>query len=489
MNRHAYDVGRTKQVFIDWRLIEAGYGVGWGGDGPHPWEMPWGVRIAVHRPRIDKDPLVVADRPWESYINVYSTLLEDDGRYRLYYECYDDRKCSHLDGLQAMLAYSESSDGKDWKKPPVGSVTLPGATQHNIVYGLGAALGRGASGASVFKDPNGLADERYKLIHTGSEQGEPGVFGAVSGDGLTWRAIETPLIRGYRSDTQIVAEFDCEKGRYVGYFRGWSDMEHGRWSGRRTIAYAETDTFRSWPKPRTIVTADARDDPDLDFYTNAYVRWPGAADAHLMFPTVYRRGPDVMEVHLLSSRDGVNWHRASREPIIPSGEPGSGWEGGVYAGTGLVSLEPREWTLPLGPRWHTHNESRFLTNRSPDLPDQGYLCRAKWRKDGFTSLEAKTAGRCTTVPITFDGKKLKLSAWTRFGGEVRVGLVHASGDEMRESEYVEGRSIDDCDPISGDAFGHTVTWNRESDLGAHACRPVRLRFLLRRARIHAFQFV
>jgi hypothetical protein len=161
----------------------------------------------------------------------------------------------------------------------------------------------------------------------------------------------------------------------------------------------------------------------------------------------------------------------------------------VYAGRGLVSFDPGEWTLPIGPRWHTHNQGRFEARGLVEPPNRGYLCRAKWREDGFTSIQAETEGRCTTVPITFDGGELKVNVWTRFGGEVRVELVEALGEEMEEAEAVEGYTLEECDPISGDVPGHTVTWNGKSDLRAWAGKAVRLRFLLRRARLHAIQFV
>ena len=42
---------------------------------PGLWEMPYGVRLAVHYPRINRRPLVSADRPWESTLGSYCTLF------------------------------------------------------------------------------------------------------------------------------------------------------------------------------------------------------------------------------------------------------------------------------------------------------------------------------------------------------------------------------------------------------------------------------
>lgn len=480
----AYALGNRKHVFIDWALIEPGYGVAWGHQVDDPekrptaWEMPYGVSIQVHPPRIDRRPLVRTDQPWESTINVYSTLFADDGRFRLYYECFHRELTQDVGDTQAMLAYAESTDGIIWEKPAIGAVEFQGSSQNNLVYGRERALGRGAHGATVFKDPSAVPEQRYKLVHMGREAGTPCVFGAVSPDGLQWTALEQPLLPGYMSDTQTVMRFDEEKGKYVGYFRGWSGALHTR----RTIAYAESERFQAWPTPRTLVAPDANDNPDADIYTNAYTTWPGARDAHLLFPAFYQRAQDTTELHLLTSRDGVNWQRPLRQPLVPPGEPGSHWEGGLYAGCGLAAFTANEWSLPIGPKWHTHNQGHYAEGRPAHPPSRGYLCRAIWRPDGFTALEARTYGGCTTLPLTFSGDRLDVNVWTRFGGEVAIEIAQENGTP------IPGFTFAECDPISGDQPCHTVTWNGRRELSKLAGGPVRLRFRLRRARLHALQF-
>src|SRR5690606_29262783 len=151
-------------VFIDWDLVEPGYGVAWRAERPTSWEMPYGVRLAVHPPRIEAEPVVQSDRPYEGLISSYCTWFEDEGRYRLYYECYDIPSRGEANDLQAMLAYADSTDGVHWEKPNLGLIELHGSTANNLVYGLDLSLGRGAHGSTVFKDPNAPADERYKLV-------------------------------------------------------------------------------------------------------------------------------------------------------------------------------------------------------------------------------------------------------------------------------------------------------------------------------------
>ena len=121
--------------------------------------------------------------------------------------------------------------------------------------------------------------------------------------------------------------------------------------------------------------------------------------------------------------------------------------------------------------------------------DLGYLCRATWRKDGFTSLEAETVGECTTYPLLFTGSQLRVNAWTRFRGELRVEVADASIETRpRPAETIPGRTMDDCDPLTGDVLDGVVTWNGESDLSAWSGKPIRLRLKMTRARLHAIRF-
>ena len=492
MGYEPFHVGRKKHVFIDWDLVEPGYGLSFGGEKPESWEMAYGVHLTAHLPRIGREPLVTAVRPWEegnslSGIGVYNTLFEDEGRYRLYYDSGDMSGELDVDediGTQRVLAYAESTDGVNWVKPNVGTVTFRGSKDNNLVYGMDASPGRDAHGATVFKDPDAPPYERYKMVHIGSYEGKFCVYGAVSADGLRWRPLERPLIPEYLSDTQIVMRFDQDKGRYVGYFRSWAAHEHGTSHARRIITYAESDRFESWPRPEPIVAADMHDSPDTDVYTNAYSPWPDA-DAHLLFPALYHHNGDFTDVHMMTSRDGVHWQRPLREPVIPGGEPGTSSEGGVYTGCGLVSLSKGEVSLPFAPRRASHNRVFY----DDSLPEEGVLT-ATWRPDGFVSLEAESVGAFTTLIFDFAGSHLELNAYTRLGGEVRVELADSSNDNRRtHAPPIEGRTLQDCDPISGDHLNQTVTWKGESNLSSWAGRPVRVRFQMRRARLYAMQFV
>ena len=495
-----------KHVFVDWSLVEPGYAVSWSDRLGTEWETPRGVRLKVEQPRIEAEPLVELEHPWETGYTLHMTLFEDEGRYRLYYTCnnraiHDDMHQGAHDPRTYILCYAESDDGVSWTKPTLGAVEWNGSSDNNIVYGMDRALGRPVPTVTAFKDPNASPGERYKIIHRGRrEDGTRCVYGATSPDGLDWTAIEEPIIPDYFSDTQIVARFDEEIGKYRGYFRGWTSHNSGVIHGRRTIAYAETEDFYNWPKPETIVTTDAYDHPGADIYTNGYAAWPDA-DAHLMFPGFYEREIDITQVHLMTSRDGVSWERHTREPILGGGNPGTSgapkrdWTAGFYAGAGVVSLRPDESSIPILPVRSSHNNESLgreslqqqVYPRSFSIYG-GQVGLATWRKDGFVCLEAAEDGYFATTPFVFEGGRLKINGWTRYRGGITVELADSTSEAHSFADPVPGRTFDDCDEISGSDVDRTVTWNGESDLSEWEGKLVRLRFKMRRARLYAIWF-
>ncbi len=478
----SYDFGTKKHVFIDWDLVEPGHGLAWGGDGPHSWEMPHGIKLSVHPPRIDWHPIIEPDRPWEPDIEMHHSIFEDDGKYRLYYRVWDARALDANHSVTYTLAYAESEDGVSWVKPNLGTHEFNGSTDNNIIH-----LGQPAGSPVVFKDPSAGPDERYKLVFRGKTGETAHVYGATSADGLHWNVNEKPILSGYASDTHNVVTYSEEKGKYVGYWRGRRPVDGAPPQVRRTVAYAETEDFWTWPQPRTVVGPDVHDSPDTDFYTNSYTPWPGAANAHLLFPAVYERRLDLTELHMFTSRDGLAWERISRDPVIPKGPPGSGMEAGVYAGAGIVSIKPGEWSMPIAPQSTTHNQCQFPEGME-EMPHHGFVCLATWREDGFTSIEAEAEGSFSTVPFVLEGGRLELSTWSNYGGVIKVELVEVpEGRSRGHAPAVVGRGFDACDVITGDNLHHTVTWNGESDISAWAGKEVRLRFRLNRSNLYSMQ--
>jgi hypothetical protein len=477
------EFGTDKMVFCDWWFVEPGYGLAF---TPRQQEenhrvpvfMPYGVRLRVARPALTAEPFIRPDRPADGVtMGGYCTLLQDGGKYRLWYESYLPGQGT--DEL-AHICYAESDNCVDWRKPELGLIEYQGSKANNLIYSHG-------HGGSVFIDPVAPPAERYKLIHLDKvplqeykgKQINAFLFGAVSPDGIRWTRLKEPLIR-HTSDTQTICEYDPVRRCYVAYVRGWEPQTSAGYGGRRIVMRTESETFGNFPEPEPILSLGPEVPPDVDIYTNAYQRWPGAPRAYLMTPAIYHRSSDCVDLQLATSHDSLRWHFPQREPFVPNGEAGSGIEGAIYAGRGTIQLRPGVWAFPVTAYPRTHNMAFTPT---PQRPRQGGLRLATLREDGYMAVEAETEGEFWTQRATFTGGKLLINSWGHTGGRVRVEICDDEGHSK------PGFSLAECDRLDGDQIWSTVSWGGRSDVSAFRGQLMRLHFHLNRVRLHAFRFV
>jgi hypothetical protein len=396
-----------KHVFIDWSLVEAGSGNAWSGT-PDPWLMPYGIELRTFAPHIHPDPILLPEKPWEEYlISAWATVFEDEGTFKLYYEGYHspDAVGKDIQKHVSQVCYAESEDGINWVRPQLGIVDFRGDHETNIVFSGIKTTGIGPHGPTVIKDPNGPDEARYKMIFgtVNEERRTRHLRGATSPDGLRWTVIPEPLM--YHScDTQSVLAWDEDEGFYRIYTRGFrnqSELSEGRhvWPERRTIDHARSKDFYVWDKPMPCLVTDPTDPPTWDLYSSSYTRWPGAQDAHLMFPNLFKRDTEVMETSLAVSRDGNLWHRPTRDALIPAGPPGSDSYGGNIMSQGLIQTKLGEWTQIIQVKPISHIERLH----NPDVSWRGGLWRATIREDGYMAVEANARGE-----FSFEGKPIRL---------------------------------------------------------------------------------
>ena len=80
------------------------------------------------------------------------------------------------------------------------------------------------------------------------------------------------------------------------------------------------------------------------------------------------------------------------------------------------------------------------------------------------------------------GKRLVLNLDTSAMGACQVGLLDAAGND------VPGFTVEACDILRGNAVEKVVTWNGNERPRRMSGQPVRLRFVIRAAKLFAFQF-
>jgi hypothetical protein len=479
------EVGYQKVFFIDWVPVDPGYVC------PDPITGEFssfcvcrGVRL-VAEPCKKTTPLLKADMPWEDSRISQGTVMHDGGKYRLWYSALSMSFFDKESDTGDYLCYAESEDGYHWVKPKLGVVSLAGSKDNNLVSGdeNGPYPGRG----TIFVDPTASSEERYKLIYKASvyKKGiESPMRGATSADGIRWKRIPETILEPYHSDTQTTVYWDPHLRQYVGYFRQW-------WGERRAIARAATEDFRKWPQPTMVLLLDGPGDiPAHDLYTNAHVLYQtresdelpagyrhylSQMDVHFMFPAQYSREKDTIDVHLATSRNGIHWNYFADEPVIPLGEPGSGREGSIYAGCGLVPLGPHEMAIMYAGYPFTHNYDWKTTY------PLGTLYWAIWEKDRLVALEAEGEGVFSTPPLILKGRQLVINLRTGPAGDVRVQLRR-----FGESEIIPGHSFADCDPVRGDQPAAVITWCGKADLGDVQKGRIQVEVRMRSAKLYCF---
>ena len=488
---------RTCEPFLDWYGIWPG-ATAYEKDG-RAWvsEEPQGVELSVQQAEKSGSVLVV-DRPWEGSDLFACNVLYEDGRYRMWYRTFGR--------TGSLLCYAESEDAFRWEKPELGIHERNGSKANNVVDPQGI-------GATVFRDPHAPSEERYKMVDmvgASKYQGrvirggeieqaisdltgkgltvaeawatlkvEGHVVGAVSPDGLHWTRIEEPLFKKF-CDTQNVAFYDEALGRYVGYWRTVV-------GGRRATARSETDDFRHWPLPDTVLAPDTQEPPTYDYYTNAYTRYPGRAGGfHLMFPAVYYRTTDVVDVRLAVSRDGINWTWPERTPIIPLGPEGSGQSGGIYAAPGIITLRDGRWAVLCSSADARHNEG--YTYEVTDEPTRPFW--AMWKRDRLVALEAPQEGQVTLFSSggnskgrIFSGESMLLNYQTTRNGWIQVELIEPNLWPPSHLEPLKGYSFEECEPLRGDSPEAEVKWSGSADLSALKGRALCIRIRMCQAKL------
>jgi hypothetical protein len=468
--------------------------------------MAFGVNLFTEQ-AVREIPFIRADKSWDKWGIGVSTLLYDNGKYRAWGVCSSDR-------LNARKCYFESADGRHWEKPNLGIVEFEGSTDNNLLnvsfppYSSGGPSYKESS-FSIFIDPNGPPEERYKTVWTSRvtfedfenkyketrpwsyyaiEKNNPGVEvdilrASVSPDGFHWTALTEPLTFEMK-DTQNICTFDQALQKYVLYTRDYMVGSRApaipyargfhKWVSRRAIGRTESSDFRQFPLSEVIIETENDMLPTDQLYTNCYTTIPGAPDHHLMFPVLYNISDDDTDLLLYSSYNGKNWHRLPGPPVLssqPFGEPDGGC---FFASPNLVERKNGDWILPYGGSNVPHKYPRGRVKSEPGL--------LVWPKGRLVGIEAPEQGEFATVAILLPGKKLKINALTQRTGHIKVELVEFDG------KPIEGYSFAESDPIIGDQYWTELTWNGQAELPVEPGTPIWFRFKLSQAKIYGLEF-
>jgi hypothetical protein len=165
----------------------------------------------------------------------------------------------------------------------------------------------------VFADWKAPSQGQYKLIFLRYSQQEGiqwRVHGGMSEDGIHWQLLPEPLSKK-NSDTQTV----CipERNGYRLYTRIW----RGGWKGVRTVGYTESPTFGDFPTPREIFSHDDQDPAGMQFYSSGASKLNDRL--YVFLPAAFYTREQIVNAHLAWSRDGTNFTRVGRDPVVDVG--------------------------------------------------------------------------------------------------------------------------------------------------------------------------
>ncbi len=406
--------------------------------------------------------------PWEeSRIYVYGTAHRDPvtGKFRLWYSA------------PGRALYAESDDGLNWRKPELDVVAWKGR-QTNIVLPE-------TNGASILVDPaEPDPAKRYKaLVAEPIKRG--GFSGYHSADGIHWQRYGDDRIISVGSEMGHLTR-DPATGKYLAYIRPYPPRHFPKnVNEKRLGAVVTSDDFVTWSPMKITLVPDAVDDawvtqPDqrTEFYAmngfaygNSYL---GLIPLFRIMRIVEKANPNQsrydgpMEGQLIVSRDGLEWQRLKeRDPVIPSGP--------VFDQSVMnVATEP----IIVGDEiWHYYTAIN-TTHGGTVPPKRIGIALAKWRLDGFVSLEAgETEGLVETTALPASSAWLEINA-DAARGQVAVEVLDVAG------QVLAGYGAQDCEPLAADRIRHPVRWKNHDALPTD--REFRLRFRLRNASLFSY---
>lgn len=175
---------------------------------------PVPIRTKLHPPKKTGERLLESEKPWEEATLNWFSVLQDQGKFRMWYDCYDREGWPTADDIS--FCYAESEDGINWTRPNLGLFEYKGSKNNNILFRqIGTAQSRSrVHGSCVFIDPDAPPESRYKCVSQGLFQGigdRPHyVAGMSSADGLHWTRMEQPICQVF-ADSQYSASWNPQR--------------------------------------------------------------------------------------------------------------------------------------------------------------------------------------------------------------------------------------------------------------------------------------
>jgi hypothetical protein len=435
------------------------------------------VERVVHPATKRGAPLIVADRPWETSVYIYGSVLTDipgAPKYQMWYTCFWDNPVVNQPDVY-YLCYATSADGITWAKPNVNQIAFNGSTANNIV---------GEWGGTVAYNPTEPVATRYRMLAFKPNPPEEilGYYAYHSSDGKAWTQSSPDPVLPYGDVSNVIYNPDID--RYIATTKQRTvNIATIPGTNDRMAWVSTSEDFLSWSASRLAVESDARDDAaamgrgGIEGQIYGMPVYPYES-TYLAFPWMFEvsgnrtaAGDGPIYAQLASSRDLVRWSRPERDPVLPLGRAGAWDDGMLFTSTTLHTSADRV-SVYYG---------AFRFDHGGGVGQTASIGLASWRRDGFVSLYngGDDPGTVVTRPFTFTGGTLHLNTVVGTGGGVKVEVLPATG-----TTPIAGFTVNQANTITGDQLDATSSWAQP--LSTLAGQQVRLKFHIDNADLYSY---
>lgn len=459
-----------------------------------------GVTRVVHPAKKLEKPVLTAEMPWEvrtkdgvidKRVNIYGTVMRDEksGSLKMWY------------ADPGSVLFATSTDGIHWERP---LLRITGKNNETDLHLHSASIledkfetdpkkrfkAVGNASKGVDNEKLQRLKDKFELVDWYRDKDHRLYYAAHSEDGLRWTVDPEPILLG--CDTITLSQ-DPVTGEYLAFHKRQGDP---RVVGIRHVFLSVSKDMKHWSEPHPVVVADEVDNKATcklkggtysEYYNLSAFPYAGQ---WLGFVTHFRRveppsalfGNDgingqkrgaagIIDVQLVTSRDGRHWDRCSdRSPVIPLG-PHAYDAGSIF---GLCNAP-----VIIGDEMWMYYTA--VTTPHGGLPPekQQSIARASWRIDGLASLQAgEKVGTIETHNIIPEGRHLAVNADVSHG-LLKIEVLGADSNTIKGYEK-ESSAIEAKDSVK-----LAIRWGDVTELPAGV--PVRLRFHLQNG--HLFSYV
>lgn len=455
------------QFFVDDWLVDNRYAVKYKNNA---------VVHVVHPPqKYAGNPIYQGDSGYVSVVRNPQT-----GLFQLWTQVHDWEEKQDGGRTRYAIAYAESRDGLSWVAPELELFDWKGSRKNNIVI-RGPKNAR-ASGPQLLLTLPEEQKRGYSYVMTyrtgGAGKDHDGIRLVGSHDGIHWDTDGEVRLKHMHSDTLNSIVYDAVRDRYFmtcrakdRYRRFKGDMVDTG-ASRRISFLTSDELWTEWnDSPQALLTPD---EIDARSHNNFFYGMPVHYHAGIYwgFLWVFRMN-DPIHTELVTSRDGIHWHRSpERTPLIPRGADQTWDDGMTFGGPHWVEVEDEWWFYYAG-----HDGPHDSKERTAAI---GLATCAKERLIGLRGPE-NGGGVVVTRLLRWPGGDLFVNASARgSNAEVSVRISDAIRDPQNGFDH------DDCNPFPGDAVRHKVIWKNDRSMNEFKGRVIRLEFFLQDADLFTF---